>query len=257
MKIIITLSFLILAIISFSQTKFIAHRGASFLAPENTIASAKLGWELGADAVEIDIHLSMDNRVMVIHDKNTKRTCKGKNMEVKSSPSTLLRDLDAGSFKDEKFKGEKIPFLSEVIEIIPENRKLVIELKSGSDIIPQVKRVVEKTSKSEQLVFISFNWDAIVKTKSEFPDNACYWLSALKPGLKKRMEKAAEIGLEGVNLRFSLIDEKIMALANELGLEILSWTVDDPKEAKRLSELGVKQITTNRPKWLKEELDKL
>ncbi|NCB09561.1 MAG: glycerophosphodiester phosphodiesterase, partial [Bacteroidia bacterium] len=78
MKLQFTLIFILFVLTSFSQNTIIAHRGASFDAPENTVASAKLGWEQGADAVEIDIYLSKDNRVMVIHDKDTKRTCSGK-----------------------------------------------------------------------------------------------------------------------------------------------------------------------------------
>ena len=72
-----------------AQVQIIAHRGASYLAPENTVASAKLAWELGADAVEVDIFLSKDNRIMVIHHPNTKRTS-GKDYEVKNTSSDIL-----------------------------------------------------------------------------------------------------------------------------------------------------------------------
>ncbi|HYQ57495.1 MAG TPA: glycerophosphodiester phosphodiesterase family protein, partial [Draconibacterium sp.] len=138
MKTTIVLIFILTTIHTIAQNRFIAHRGASFLAPENTVASAKLAWELGADAVEVDVHLSKDNRVMVIHDKDTKRTCSGKtNLTIAKTPSILLRDLDAGSPKGEEFKGEKIPYLSEIIETIPEGKTLVVEIKAGGDdIIP-------------------------------------------------------------------------------------------------------------------------
>ena len=257
MKYFFTLFLIMSLSIGYSQTQFIAHRGASYLAPENTVASAKLAWELDADAVEIDIHLSKDNRIMVIHDNTTKRTCQGKSFEIKTAPSTLLRDLDAGSFKAEQFKGEKIPFLSEIINLIPEGKKLVVEIKCGTEIIPQLKRVLEKTDKINQIVFIDFDLKTIIETKKEFPGNACYWLNDTKFGLKKKMEEAARAGLQGINLKHSLIDEKVMALAKDLKLEVLTWTVDDPKEARRLINLGVTEITTNRPKWLKEELSKL
>lgn len=241
-----------------AQNTFIAHRGASYLAPENTVASAKLAWKLGADAVEIDVYLTKDNRVMVIHDKNTKRTCSGKkNLEIKDTPSMLLRDLDAGAWKDKKYKGEKIPFISEIIETIPYGKTLVVEIKCGSEILPALKRAVEKSGKQEQIVFISFGWNTILDTKKEFPENKCYWLSATNNGLKNKMKQASENSLDGVNLKYSIIDEETMVFAKELKLEVLSWTVDDPKEAKRLTEIGVTGITTNRPKWLKEEMAKL
>jgi glycerophosphoryl diester phosphodiesterase len=258
MKTITLFLFAMISLNAIGQTSFIAHRGASYLAPENTIASAKLAWELGADAVEVDVHLSKDNRVMVIHDKDTKRTCHGKkNLEIKKTPSILLRDQDAGKWKGDEFKGEKIPFLEEIIETVPEGKILVVEIKSNHEIIPALQRCIENCDKKDQIVFISFGWNTILKTQKEFPNNKCYWLSSLKPGLKKKMNEAAKEGLAGVNLKHSIIDEDIMSTAKSLTLEVLTWTVDDPKEAKRLSDIGVGGITTNRPKWLKEEIAKL
>ena len=255
-KITLFLTFFIMNV--FAQNTFIAHRGASHLAPENTVASANLAWELGADAVEVDIYLSKDNRVMVIHDKDTKRTCSGKkNLSIKDNPSMLLRDLDAGIWKGEEFKGEKIPFLKEIIETVPEGKKLVVEIKCGSEVLPALKRSVEKSGKAEQIVFICFDWKTILETKNEFPENKCYWLSAIKPGLKKKIKQAEQNGLDGVNLRNTIIDEDVVALAKASNLEVLTWTVDDPVEAKRLTEIGVTGITTNRPKWLKDEMAKL
>lgn len=241
-----------------AQNTFIAHRGASYLAPENTVAAANLAWELGADAVEVDVYLSKDNRVMVIHDKDTKRTCsEKKNLTIKDTPSMLLRDLDAGSWKGEEFKDEKIPYLSEIIETIPEGKTLVVEIKCGSEILPALKRSVEKSGKGDQIVFISFGWNTILDIENEFPENKCYWLSSSKKGLNKKAQQAAEEGLDGLNLKYSAIDEEVVQLAADNNLEVLTWTVDDPAEAKRLTDIGVTWITTNRPKWLKEEMAKL
>jgi len=240
-----------------AQPLFIAHRGASFLSPENTAASARLAWELGADAVEVDVHLSLDNRVMVIHDKDTKRTCRSRtNLVVKNTPSVILRDLDAGVLKDEKFKGEKIPFLSEIIETIPPGKTLVVEIKCGSEILPYLKKCIAGSGKGDQIVFISFGWNTIKDTKSEFPENRSYWLSSEKAGLEKRIREASEIGLTGVNLHYKIIDKNVMKAAESNGLEVLTWTVDDPAEALRLEELGVNGITTNRPAWLKQQMQK-
>jgi len=241
-----------------AQQTFIAHRGASYLAPENTVASANLAWELGADAVEVDVYLSLDNRVMVIHDKDTKRTSAGKkNMVVKDSPSLVLRDLDVGSWKDPRFKGEKIPFISEIIATVPAGKNLVIEIKSGSEIIPHLKREIEKSGKLDQIVFISFGWETILDSKKEFPKNKCYWLSSSKQGLKTKIDEAAKAGLEGINLNYNIIDQEVMQMAADRNLEVLVWTVNDPVVAKRMTELGVKGITTDRPRWLKEEMAKL
>lgn len=250
--------FILLLVMNVSAQKIIAHRGASYLAPENTVAAANLAWELGADAVEVDIYLSKDNRVMVIHDNDTKRTCSGKyNLVIEKTPSLLLRDLDAGIWKDEKYKGERIPFLKEIIETVPAGKTVVVEIKCGSKVLPALKRCVEKSEKSDQIVFICFGWKTILETQKEFPDNKCYWLSASKNGLNKKIIQAAENGLAGVNLKYSIIDEEVIELAKENNLEVLTWTVDDPVKAKELAEIGVVGITTNRPKWLRDEMAKL
>lgn len=239
-----------------AQPLLIAHRGASSLAPENTVASAKLAWELGADAVEIDVHLSEDGQVMVIHDKGTNRTA-DKKLTIKSTHSSDLRRLDVGSWKDAKYKGEKIPFLSEIIETIPEGKILVVEIKCGPEVIPALKKVVNASEKKDQIEFIGFSWETILAIKKQLPNQAAYWLSATKKGLKEKMQQAAEVGLDGVDLQARIIDQETMKLANELELDVLCWTVDDPKEAKRLADLGVKGITTNRPAWLREQVDEL
>jgi glycerophosphoryl diester phosphodiesterase len=238
-----------------AQQMFVAHRGASYLAPENTVAAANMAWMLDADAVEVDIYLSDDNRVMVIHDKDTKRTCKGNNnFVIKDTPSGFLRNLDVGVWKGEEFKGEKIPFLSEIIETVPEGKMLVVEIKCGSEVLPYLQRCIEKAGKKDQIIFISFGWETIIDTKNLFPENKCYWLSSVKQGLKNKIKKANAIGLDGVNLHYKIINEKVVKLANDHGLDVLAWTVDDPSEAKRLTDIGVKIITTNRPAWLKEQI---
>lgn len=255
-RVLLATFFLIMITVVYGQVDFIGHRGASFLAPENTVASAKLAWELGADAVELDIYLTKDNQVMVIHDGNTKRTC-GENYVVKNTDSEILRKLDAGSFKDEKYKGEKIPFLKEMIATIPKGKKLVVELKCGSEVLPYLKEVVNESKKIEQLIFIGFDWQTIVDTKSTFPKNKCYWLCSKSGELVKRMNDKAISGLDGVDLNNAIIDQKAMDMAKEHNLVVVAWTVDDPKEAERLINLGVTGITTNRPDWLKAQLKKM
>ena len=237
-----------------AQVEFIAHRGASYLAPENTIASAKLGWELGAEAVEIDIHLSKDNKVMVIHDGDTKRVS-GTFLKVPETETGVLRKLDVGSFKNEKFKNERIPFLKEIIRLIPPGKKLVIELKSRKEVIPWMKKEIDKHGKLDQMVFICFDWETIVETQKLFPANACYWLCDNSEELAKKWEQIAASGLRGVDLKYTIINQEVMARANQLGLEVITYTVNMPEEARRLISLGVRQITTDRPAWLKEQIN--
>lgn len=251
------LSILILVLfvsVAYSQVQYIAHRGESSLAPENTLAAFKLAWEHNADGAELDIHLSKDHRIMVIHDANTKRTT-GKDFEIKSLKSTYLRKLDAGSLKDSAFRNEKIPFLEEVIKTIPPGKKLFVEIKCSAEILPWLKKLIQKCDKKDRLVFIGFDWQTIVDAKHVFPENRCYWLCSNKKELLERMDKATSEGLNGLDLYSPIIDEDLMNKARQMKLDVLAWTVDDSKEAKRLIDLGVKGITTNRTSWLKSQLN--
>jgi glycerophosphoryl diester phosphodiesterase len=237
-----------------AQVDYIAHRGASYIAPENTVISAKLAWEIDVDAVELDIQLSKDNKLMVIHDGNTKRTS-GYDFVVKETGSKILRKLDVGSFKDEKYKGEKIPFLNEIIETVPPGKKLVVELKSGGDVLPELKNVVRNCGKQPQLIFICFDLQIILNAKQIFPEIPCYWLCGNKEELVKNIKTISDSGLQGVDLNFSIIDEKVISLAKSLNLDIIAYTVNDPTIAKKLIDYGVKGITTDRPDWLKNQIN--
>lgn len=236
-----------------AQVEFVAHRGASYLAPENTIAAAKLGWELGAEGVEIDVYLTPNQRVVAIHDKTTKRTT-GVDLVVSETKSKKLRKLDAGTWKDEKFAGEKIPFVEEILKIIPEGRYLVIEIKTGPEIMPALEKAIRKSGKVKQVKFIAFNWKTILSSKKLFPDNDCYWLTSSAKALDSKIKACASAGLEGIDVNAKLVTADMMNKAKELGLDVWCWTVDNPEEAKRVADLGVSAITTNRPGWLREQL---
>ena len=136
----------------------IAHRGESYDAPENTLASINLAWQRGAEAVEIDVHLSKDNNVIVIHDASTKRVS-GKSGRIKNLTLDEIKNLDVGSWKNEKYKNEKIPTLEEVLKTIPPNKKLIIEIKSGVKILPFLKIEIKRANlKPNQIEIISFSY---------------------------------------------------------------------------------------------------
>jgi glycerophosphoryl diester phosphodiesterase len=111
------------------NVEIIAHRGASFDAPENTRAAVDLAWQQNADAAEIDIHVSRDGEIVVIHDDNTRRTT-GLDAEVAALSLEELKKLDAGIWKGLQFAGESIPTLDEILALIPPGRRLFIEIKS-------------------------------------------------------------------------------------------------------------------------------
>ncbi len=139
--------------------EIIAHRGASYDAPENTLAAVRLGWERQAD-VEVDVYLSKDNRMVVIHDASTKRTARGVDLKVKETDAEELRKLDVGSFKDQKFAGERIPFLAEVIETVPPAQKLYIEIKCGKECI-RCQRITARRCACHSQELSSFHDDPL------------------------------------------------------------------------------------------------
>ena len=107
----------------------IAHRGASFDAPENTLAAVNLAWQQNADAVEVDVHLSRDGHLFVIHDADTRRTT-GLDRKVAQLKLPQLPRHDAGRWKGAQWRGEKIPTLDEVLATVPRGKKIFIEIKS-------------------------------------------------------------------------------------------------------------------------------
>lgn len=243
----------LMKIVPVSSVQIIGHRGSSFQAPENTVSSAMLAWEEKADAVEADIYLSKDNKIIVSHDGNTKRTT-GEDHLIKETDSEVLKNLDAGSFKNDKYKGEKIPFLEEIIQTIPDGRELVIEIKCGSEVLPFLKETIGRYDKNKKFVFIGFDFQTISDTKKVFPGFLCYWLCSNTELLQKNISLAPAAGLDGISLSYNIINKEVVQKAKRLNLELFAWTVDNPDEAKRLISLGVKGITTNRPGWLRQQI---
>lgn len=234
---------------------YVAHRGASYLAPENTLASILLAWELGADAAECDIMLSADKQVILFHDKNTQKLT-GQNYAVEETPWEMLKPLVVIPRESNRpeYQHETIPLLQDVLATIPQDRMLVIEIKTGPEILPHLKEVIEGHWKQGSISFIAFDFETIKQAKALYPGVPCYYLSMFQADLKKHMGPILESGLDGVDLRHQMIDEKLMDRCREAGLDVWCWTVNDPQVARKMMELGVSAITTDRPAWLKKRL---
>ncbi|MBG88726.1 MAG: glycerophosphodiester phosphodiesterase [Verrucomicrobiales bacterium] len=245
-----------------APVEIIAHRGASHDAPENTMASVKLGWKQGADAVEVDVMLSKDGRIVVIHDKDTKRVA-GVDRKVKDQTYAQLRRLDVGTWKADKWKGESIPSLAEVLATIPDGKRMFVELKTGPEIVPALKRVVKASgTRAEQIAIISFNLEACVETKKALPRHEVSFLSGFKPKgtsmtpkIKTLIRKAKIAGLDGLDVDGRKLNESDAGTAIHAGgLRFYVYTINDAKLARQLIQNGVDGITTDRPKWLRDQL---
>ncbi len=243
------------------QVEIIAHRGASYLAPENSMSAVMLGWEKGAD-VEVDVYLSKDNRIVVIHDKTTKRTG-DKDLAISETGWEELRTVDVGRFKSEEFAGERIPLLEEVVATIPAGRKLYVEIKCGQEVLPFLEEVIEASGKGGEIVIIAFDFDTIVAAKKRMPDIGAYWLKGTeRDKVTKKyighgvglVEKVKAAGLDGLDVHYAGVTREFAEAVKDAGLGLYVWTVDDPEDAALLIELGVDGITTNRPGWLEGKL---
>jgi glycerophosphoryl diester phosphodiesterase len=234
---------------------YVGHRGASYLAPENTLASIQLAWDLGADGAECDVFLTSDKKLVVFHDKNTKKLT-GENYTIKDASWEQLKPLVVIPRESNRpeYDNETIPLLEDVLATIPEDRMLVIEIKTGTEILPFLQAVIEKHWKSGNISFIAFDFETIKQTKVLYPDIPCYYLSMFKPDFNKHFDAAVEANLDGVDLRHTIIDAKLMDRCKSAGLDVWCWTVNDPETARKMYDLGVSALTTDRPAWLKNSL---
>ncbi|HUT25830.1 MAG TPA: glycerophosphodiester phosphodiesterase family protein, partial [Sumerlaeia bacterium] len=213
--------------------ELVAHRGASHDAPENTLASVNLGWERGADGVEVDVYLSKDGRVVAIHDGSTKRTA-GFDKAVRDQTLAELKTLDAGSWKAEKWKGERIPTLAEVLDTIPEGRYMLVEVKCGPEIAPEMVRVVRNSGKkTNQIRFISFSLEVCAELKKALPAHKVHYISGFghdketdvwTPTAEELIQRALGAGLDGLDLNAAdPVDAAFVRKVRKAGLEMHVW----------------------------------
>jgi glycerophosphoryl diester phosphodiesterase len=257
---------LLMASLAAPPVELIAHRGESADAPENTLAAFNLAWERKVPAIELDVHLTADGVAAVIHDFDTRRTCGVKKL-IRETNWSDLQALDAGSWKNPKFAGEKIPRLEQALATVPAGGKCFIEIKVGAEAVPVVAKAVESSGlKPEQLVIISFQAEAVAAARQQLPQLKAYYLSGFKPDwqsqrwtptIEQLIATAKKINADGLDLSYrGPIDAELVQKVREAKLGLLVWTVNDADIARDLVKLGVDGITTDKAAWLRSELDK-
>ena len=225
----------------------VAHRGASGYEPENTLRALKRAIEMGADMVEVDVRLSKDGVPVIMHDETLDRTTDGSG-RVSDYTVDQLRGLDAGL-------GEKIPLLSEVLDLVKGKAGLLLELKEVEASRPSLKMVEEKDVVN-QVMFISFHREALESIAQARVD-AFRGLIYARPG--DHLVAAKRMRCIAVAPYYRLATAKAIGFAHRLKLKVNVWTVDDLKTARLMAERGVDAITTNKPDLmisLREELSK-
>ena len=236
----------------------IAHRGYSSAAPENTMAAFKAAVAAGCRALELDVQLSKDGVVVVIHDEKLDRTTSGSGLVVDHTWAEL-KELDCGSWFDPRFSGEPMPTLDEVLQLTKEeNLWLNVELKTG--VIPypgleqKVVEAIQAHGVMEQVAVSSFNHYSLLAVKELAPqlETAILYMS----GLVEPWLYAQRIGAEALHPLYYNIVPTIVQGAKEHGIKLRPFTVDDPKIAAAIIAAGVDGIITNYPERIEQLLRK-
>jgi len=233
----------------------IAHRGASSLCPENTIAAVYTALDLGVDMIEVDVHQSLDGELVVIHDATVDRTTNGEG-KVKRLRLDELKALDAGSWFKSTFRNEKIPTLREVLEAAAGKAVILIELKA-KQIEMQTIQLVKDLNMAHHVIIQSFDPQQIHNVKQYAPDIPTFLL-VYKPRHSSQPERAARwmisvaqyVGASGIGIRGKWFTPELLALAAEEDLQVFVWAVDSPSRFRKFIEAGVHGIITNRPQDL-------
>lgn len=242
---------------SLSAVEIIGHRGASHDAPENTLASVNLAWQRNADAVEIDIYLSKDEQIVAYHDKTTKRIG-GYDREVKQQTFAELQTLDVGAWKHAKYKHERIPTLTQILKTIPADKRLFIEIKCGAEVLPLLKQDLAASGKTPaQTALIGFDYETMQQAKQDLPALKVFWVFKVKQNKLTRkwqhnadyyIQKAKHANLDGLDIGYNkFVTQKFVDQARSAGLPVYVWTVNSVSDAKKLTDMGVEGITTDRP----------
>jgi glycerophosphoryl diester phosphodiesterase len=235
-----------------------AHRGFSGQYPENTLAAFRGAIEAGSDRIELDVHLTRDGQVVVIHDDTLERTAAGQG-NVADRTLAELRQLDAGAWFAPRFAGERIPTLAEVLDLCRGRIFVNIELKKGKalpytleELADRTLAVVEQAGMEGQVLFSSFAPAALERVRAVAP-RLPLALIVDKPW--DRPEEPGRGALYGaLNCKTTVLNAENVRRARAAGIEIHVWTVNAPEAMERFIALGVDGIITNHPDRLIEIL---
>jgi glycerophosphoryl diester phosphodiesterase len=252
----------------------IAHRGASALAPENTLAAFRKAIDDGADGIEFDVRFAKDRVPVVIHDAKLERLgkCEGR---VSHYTSQELQTLDVGSwFNDKnphksngKFSLETVPTLESLLEFLGGYKGLLyLEIKCREDesgsLVETVCQLIRQSDLLPQIIVKSFNLEAVLKVRRLLPEarTAALFAPKILDVLRKKkhlLKKAQECESDELSIHFSLATEKFVRRAAKKNLPVTIWTVNNPVWIRRAVNLGINAIITNNPARLSAMRDEV
>jgi len=228
-----------------------AHRGSSAHAPENTLAAFKLAVQQQASAIELDVKLTADGQVVVIHDDTVDRTTNGTGW-VNSMTLTELKQLDAGSKFDPEYQAEKIPTLLEVFETVGSQIFIDVELKNYTsptdDLADKVISLVKEYRLESSVMLSSFNMIALIRARALIPEIPL-GLITIKglAGLTMRSRLVRFGPLLAFHPHYLDVSPQLIQASHQAGAHIHAYTVNQPDLMRQLITSGVDGIFTDDP----------
>ncbi|WP_406674348.1 glycerophosphodiester phosphodiesterase family protein [Nonomuraea sp. N2-4H] len=243
----------------------VAHRGASAYAPENTLAAFRLAADQGADMFELDVQETKDHHLVLMHDTTLTRTTDVESRFPDLAPWNVgdltlaqIRKLNAGSWKSGKYKGEPVPTLGEALEEMrDEGIGLLLEVKSPS-LYPGIEsRIAAELRRHSswlapgRLVVQSFDWNSMRRFARLMPQVPIGLLGTPSTGELPGLASFAD----QINPPYDDVTAGYVRQVHKLGMDVLTWTVDDPDVMRRMVTYRVDGIITNKPDVLRSVLD--
>jgi glycerophosphoryl diester phosphodiesterase len=223
----------------------IAHRGASSYAPENTRAAFDLAIEMGAGHIELDVHLTRDEQVVVIHDDTVDRTSNGAG-PVTGHTLAALRELDAGSWFGPEFAGEGIPTLAEVLERYKGRVHVHTELKGHSpSLAPRTADLIRHHGMEGQVTVTSFQKERLEEMRAWAPELPAGWL--VPEAGEATLEQAEALGLVQICPSARTVTPELVHRLHAHGFAVRAWGVTTEHLMKQVVEAGADGMTVNFP----------
>ena len=239
--------------------RIIAHRGASQNAPENTIAAIEEAVNQNADYLEIDVHLSKDGDIIVIHDSSVNRTTDGSG-KVNALTTKEIKKLDAGSWFSNEFKGEKIPTLNEVFKEASSQIKIIIEFKYGNDKYPQIEekaiKLIKEFNLEDRIILKAFDTKILDRFETLAPDIPRLYTFFGSWGFITidnfiRFRSATDIkNVDYYQVHKYFITQSLINDVHSAGKKVIAWGVV-PKDLDEMKKLGVDLVEVDWPEGYK------
>lgn len=226
-----------------------AHRGSSGTFPENTLAAFKDAASLPITGVELDVQLTKDGEIVVIHDETIDRTSSGIGF-VRDFTLDELKAYDFGSYFSLSFRGEKIPLLAEVLDVFKHTNHLInIELKTNKfryeGIEEKVAQLIAEKEMGDRVIISSFHDESVQLFKEIAPEIPTAFLSMKKP--RRLLHHLRSLGVDACHIPYTIAEQRAFKKVIAKGYPIRAFTVNQVEYMQKLEQLGVQSIITDFP----------